>query len=242
MSTKRPTVPVALVRGATLFALLALAACAGDAGDWKRAQQADTQAAYDAFVAKYPDSEFAAQARERAAQLAEQRDWDAATRADTPEAYQKFVAQHADGKWTEEARIRIENFNLMAASAPEAPAETVAPNAAAPAPVAARAVRAASAPRPVAAKTPAPAAGATGDGARVQLGAFSSVDKAEAEWTRARARFTTLQALEPRITPAETRAGRLFRLQAALPDADAAKALCDELKAAGQACLVVPSK
>ena len=81
-----------------------------------------------------------------------------------------------------------------------------------------------------------------GGAARVQLGAFSSVDKAEAEWTRARARFTPLQALEPRITPADTRVGRLFRLQAALPDAAAAKALCDELKAAGQACLVVPAK
>ena len=267
MSTPRPTALVVLARGGALLALLALAACAGDAGDWKGAQQADTQEAYEAFVAKHPDSEFAAQARTRVAQLVEERDWTAATQADTPEAYQKFVAQHADGKWTQEARIRIENFNVMAAAAPEAPATEAAPASAAPqaaaTPPAAAAAAAPKAParpdatraavaRPAArsaavsiaapAVADTPVATAGDGGTRVQLGAFSSVDKAEAEWTRARGRFAPLQSLEPRITPAQTRAGRLFRLQAAVPDADAAKALCEQLKAAGQACLVVPAK
>jgi outer membrane biosynthesis protein TonB len=299
-----------------------LAACAGDAGDWKAAQDADTQEAYEAFVARHPDSEFAPRARERNAQLLEERDWAAATRSDSPEAYQKFIGQHPDGKWTQEARIRVENFNVMAAAAPELPAEptdrkgaaqpdsaavaragapaqsagatrpvpqpTPAP-AAAPTPPPALAAKPATTaapatastaapatvrtpPRAVAATAPPPAkgpaeapaatsttstnsasgatsaagagsAGATAvPGYRVQLGAFSSVDKAEAEWTRARERFPALQSLEPRITPVQAQARRLFRLQAGVPDEASAKGLCETLKGGGQPCLVVPVK
>jgi cell division septation protein DedD len=92
---------------------------------------------------------------------------------------------------------------------------------------------------------PGPASGAgasSASGFRVQLGAFSSVDKAESEWTRARGRFPALQSLEPRITPVQTQAGRLFRLQAGVPDEAAGKSLCDSLKGGGQPCLVVPVK
>jgi cell division septation protein DedD len=237
--------PVAVaVAVAAMLALLALAGCARDGQDWRSAQDADTQEAYDAFLAKYPQSEFAPKARERAAQLLEERDWAAATQSDTPEAYQKFVAAHADGKWTQEARIRIENFNVMAASAPEEP---VAPAAASPAPVApaSKPAAPASSPPRAPAPQPAPKPAATPAPAgehRVQLGAFSSVGKAEAEWTRVRERFAPLQSLEPRITAVQTAAGRLFRLQAGLPDAAAAKSLCDTLKAGGQACLYVPPK
>ncbi|MCU0757775.1 MAG: SPOR domain-containing protein [Steroidobacteraceae bacterium] len=270
---------------------LLLAACAGDAGDWKAAQDADTQEAYEAFLARHPDSEYAPQAKERTAQLLEERDWAAATRSDTPEAYQKFIGQHPDGKWTQEARIRVENFNVMAAAAPEVPAEpaepagtarpgaTAAARAAGTAPGTTTPVLAATKPAPGSRPAPAPApasamreeravaasapaspkgaaeapatggaatAGAAGaspaPGYRVQLGAFSSVDKAEAEWARARDRFPALQSLEPRITPVQAQARRLFRLQAGMPDEAAAKGLCETLKGGGQPCLVVPVK
>jgi cell division septation protein DedD len=237
MPHARPLAVASPVAAVAMLTLLALAGCARDGQDWRSAQDADTQEAYDAFLAKYPQSEFAPKAKERAAQLMEERDWAVATQSDTPEAYQKFVAAHADGKWTQEARIRIENFNVMAASAPEvpAPAASAAPatRPAAPAPV--------SAPKPAATQAPAAASASPGEH-RVQLGAFSSVEKAEAEWARVRERFAPLQSLEPRITAVQTAAGRLFRLQAGLPDAAAAKALCDTVKAGGQACLYVPPK
>lgn len=244
MSTART--PASARFAALSIVALLLAACAGDVGDWKSAQEADTQEAYEAFLARHPDSSFAPQAKERSAQLLEERDWAAATRSDTPEAYQKFIGQHPDGKWTQEARIRVENFNVMAAAAPEIPAETPAVAAApkaAPAPAPAAAVVAATAPAAAkAASGPGTASGAGASAFRVQLGAFSSVDKAESEWTRARGRFPALQSLEPRITPVQTQAGRLFRLQAGVPDEAAAKGLCDTLKGGGQPCLVVPVK
>ena len=89
--------------------------------------------------------------------------------------------------------------------------------------------------------TPVAPQGAVGDH-RVQLGAFSSVENAEAEWTRVRARFATLQGLDPRITAVQAKSKRLYRLQATLPEAAAAQALCGTLKAGGQACLYVPPK
>ncbi len=167
------------------------------------------------------------------------------------------------GKWTQEARIRVVNFYVMAATAPEVPAASAAPvsapaapqaqtvagaatgpsPAAKPAATAAAAMPAVAKSAPLAASGPVPVApqGAVGDH-RVQLGAFSSVENAEAEWTRVRARFATLQGLDPRITAVQAKSKRLYRLQATLPDAAAAQALCGTLKAGGQACLYVPPK
>ena len=282
MSQTRPTAARRLRVPAACLLLVALAACARDAGDWKAAQGLDTQEAYESFIAQHPDSAFVPQAKTRAMQLVEERDWAAATQADTPEAYRQFIGQHPDGKWTQEARIRVENFNVLAAVAPDAHEAAVRAAPAAPVPAAAPAAVSATAPAPAprsagpapaappaaprplatasaapaspavkpvsvatpsAASTALPAPSPPGPGGpRVQLGAFSSVDKAEAEWSRARDRFPALQALEPRITAAETRAGRLFRLQAGLQDTAAAADLRARLKAGGQPCLVVPAK
>jgi hypothetical protein len=129
-------------------AALLLAACSPEAGDWRNAQSADSIEAYDAFVAKYPQSEFAAQATERTKQLGEERDWQAATAADTADAYQQFLSAYPDGKWSQEARVRIENFNVMQGGV-TAPAPAVAPPpVAAPAPAVA-------APPPAGTSTPA---------------------------------------------------------------------------------------
>ena len=258
MPTARPiarrTAAASPAAALAMAALLALAGCARDGRDWSSAQDADTQEAYEAFLAKHPQSEFAPQAKSRAAQLVEERDWSVATQADSPESYRKFVEQHPDGKWTQEARIRVENFNVMTASAPEGPpaaaGATTPAVAAATTPAMPLAPAAASAVRAPGAASPGAAAGAAATNRaaapgehRVQLGAFSSVAKAEAEWARVRARFAPLNSLEPRITAVQTAAGRLFRLQAAgLPAAADAKALCDTLKAGGQACLYVPPK
>jgi cell division septation protein DedD len=104
--------PRALTGAVLLMAILAMAGCSRERIDWKSAESADTQEAYDHFLERHPDSELAAQARARLAQLAEDKDWKSATAADTADAYRQFLASHASGKWAEEARIRIENFSL----------------------------------------------------------------------------------------------------------------------------------
>ncbi|MCU0951526.1 MAG: SPOR domain-containing protein [Burkholderiaceae bacterium] len=251
------------------FALLV--ACSPEAGDWKNAQSADTVEAYDAFIAKYPQSEFAAQATERTKQLAEERDWQAATAADTADAYQQFLTQYPEGKWAQEARVRIENFNVMQGPAPAsaaapAPTPTPAPQAApAPAASSAAAVAAAAppvaapaatappaakpeakpAPKPAAQPAPAaaPAAAASAPAAhRVQLGAFSTEANALAQWKAAGDRFSQLKGLSPLLTATNGGGAKLIRLQAAVRSEADARSLCDALKAGGQPCLYVPPR
>jgi cell division septation protein DedD len=110
--------PRALTGAVLLMATLALASCSRERIDWKSAESADTQEAYDHFLERHPDSELAAQAKARIAQLAEDKDWKSATVADTADAYRQFLASHASGKWAEEARIRIENFSLDTNASP----------------------------------------------------------------------------------------------------------------------------
>ena len=99
---------------ATVLILVAamLSACSREKIDWKSAEAADTVESYDHFIERHPESELAAQARARVAQLNEDRDWKSASTTDTADAYRQFLAQHESGKWAGEARIRIENFAL----------------------------------------------------------------------------------------------------------------------------------
>ena len=278
-----------------LASVLAVAAgCSRENQDWRSAQAADTIEAYDDFVAKHAQSEFAEQAKARVKQLAEERDWERATVADTADAYQQFLTQHPEGKWAQEARIRIENFNVLdgatpaegAPAAPEAaaaaaatPAPATAPKVAeskpaapkpeAPKPEAPKPAAAAKAPAPKAAPAPKPAAAAKAPAApkaaapavaakapavsskaaaattgshRVQLGAFSSEAKADAEWKRVSAGHAELKGLSPQIVPAQTSAGRLYRLQVGVTSEQRGRAICKSLTAQGQACVYVSGR
>ena len=100
-----------------LIAVLATVAagCSREQQDWRSAEAADTSEAFGRFVEQHPDSELAAQARARLAQIAEERDWVEAGTVATAEAYRAFLGQHPSGKWSEEARIRIEAFALGSA-------------------------------------------------------------------------------------------------------------------------------
>jgi hypothetical protein len=91
----------------------------------------------------------------------------------------------------------------------------------------------------------APASGAAlpgpvaGGRSYAQFAALNSEEAARAEWDRLLRRVPELSAFQPRITRLE-REGQptLWRLRAAgLPDAAAAKALCDAVRARGVACL-----
>ncbi len=223
-----------------------LAACSREAGDWRATQGADTIEAYERFIEQYPQSELAAEARERVRQLAEERDWQVATSTDTAAAYQQFLSQYPEGKWTQEARVRIENFNIVEAATPvaatvePAQASESAP-AGAPAPAAAAPSDARPMSPPPAARPPsASAAGAPSAGHRVQLGAFSSETKAVEAWRAAAARFTALRPLEPEVSVTTREGARLYRLQTRLRSESAARDLCRALQAGGQACLYVP--
>ena len=204
-------------------ALACLSGCSQEQQDWRAAESRDTTQSYGQFIERHPDSELVKQARARIAQLVEDRDWSQAGRADTAAAYEEFLARHPTGKWAQEARIRIQNFALR-----EAPARVVAPSGE---PATASA-----------AATASTSAAELGKGYGIQLGAFSSEERANTEWLGLEARYDAqLHGLTPQVVAADTASGRVFRLQAQAGDEARARLICEELRKLSQQCVpVVP--
>jgi hypothetical protein len=206
----------------TLFAipLLVLAGCSREKSDWRSAQAADSPESYEQFIAAHPDSTLVATARERLQQLAEEKDWRAAAGLDTPEAYQQFLAQYPAGKWAKEAQVRLDNFAAGAAPVGPGPVAPAAGEAAA-------------------AVTPPPAA-TSGSGYGVQLGAFSSSERANEEWKKLQADSAgMLDGLSPRVVVGESQGKTIYRLQAEVRDEAQARAICGGLKDSKKPCVPV---
>ena len=212
----------------TLFALplLVLAACSREKSDWRSAQAADSPESYEQFIAGHPDSTLVATARERLQQLAEEKDWRAAAQTDSLEAYQQFLAQYPAGKWAREAQVRIDNFanapGTGAASGAAAGEQATPP---------ASAGEGASLP---------PSSTAAASGFGVQLGAFSSSERANDEWKKLQADSAgLLDGLSPRVVVGESQGKAIYRLQAEVRDEVQARAICGGLKVAKKPCVPV---
>lgn len=215
----------------TSFALLALVlalllvGCSREKSDWRSAQAADSPESYQQFIDQHPDSSHVATARERLQQLGEETDWRAAAVSDNLQAYEQFLAQHPAGKWAKEARLRIDAFKSGGGSAepvtpPAASAGTATPGDAASVPEAA----------------PPVAAGGFG----VQLGAFSSAERANDEWKKLQADSAgLLDGLAPRVVVGESAGKTIYRLQAEVRDEAQARAVCGGLKVAKKPCVPV---
>lgn len=213
--------------------LLALAGCSREKNAWKSAQAADTTESYQQFISSHPDSSHVATARERLQQLAEDKDWRAAAGADSLEAYQRFVAQYPAGKWAKEAQVRIDNFTNPTGAAPGGAAAN-APVPGSPAPGAPAAGDARAMPTP---ETP-PAIVSGGFG--VQLGAFSSSQRANEEWLKLQKDAGgMLDGLSPRVVVGEASGKTIYRLQAEVRDEAQARAICGGLKVAKKPCVPV---
>ena len=209
----------------TLFAvsLLALSACSREKSDWRSAQAADSPESYEQFIAAHPDSTLTATARERLQQLAEEKDWRAAAGTDTTEAYQQFLAQYPAGKWAREAQVRIDNFASSAAAAGGATTPATPP------------ASGEGAVLPDTAQPP-----ATDSGYGVQLGAFSSAERANEEWKKLQGDTAgLLDGLSPRVVVGESAGKTLYRLQAEVRDEAQARAICGGLKVAKKPCVPV---
>ena len=203
--------------------LLVLCGCSREKSDWRSAQAADTTESYEQFISAHPDSTLVTNARERLGQLAEEKDWRSAAGVDTAEAYQQFLTQHPSGKWAKEAQLRIDNFAATPAAGGSATPDAMP-----------------AAPGEAASVPEAPPVAAAGSAYRVQLGAFSSAERANAEWTQLKADAPgTLDGLEPRVVVGEASGKTIYRLQAEVRDEAQARAICGGLKVAKKACVPV---
>lgn len=228
--------------GLALVMSLGLSGCSREADDWRGAQAADTSASYGQFLKQYPGSAHGKEATLRLAQLAEDEAWQAATATDSQMGYQQFLARYPEGKWAQEARVRIENFSLT----PPTPAAAPVPPPLAPEPAVTPKPAPAAAPAPV--PPPAKPVEKKGDikkkaspasGFGVQLGAFSSKDKAEAAWaTIDKAHKGAWGGQTHQIVAGRSAKVEVFRLRVPQANEAAARKLCDHLKAAREACVV----
>ena len=75
--------------------------------------------------------------------------------------------------------------------------------------------------------------------ALVQLGAFSSASLADSSWAGYARRFESIGALPKKILRGTVEGSTIYRLNAVAPSYEAAQELCNNLKAAGESCLVV---
>jgi hypothetical protein len=220
-----------LVRLAVVFLsvamLTAASGCSHEKRDWHSAQAADTIEAYEEFVKEHPKSARTSDAQTRIVQLSEERDWQRASSTDTADAYRQFLAAHPQAKSAPEARIRIENFGINGGTA--------------------AATQGAASPLPSAPRAPPPAShaavsepAAAGTTVSVQLGAFSTLAKAQRQWRRLMARFQTeLHGAVSDVERGKSSRGRpVYRLKAKVADEAAARSLCAQLKKHAEACVV----
>jgi hypothetical protein len=217
MSTR----PLVMSFAVSLLVLFALGGCSRERSDWRSAQAADSPESYQQFIEAHPDSSHVATARERLQQLAEEKDWRAAAATDTPQAYEQFIAQYPAGRWAKEARVRIDGFGANAAAAtPPAPAEPASGEGA---------------------SLPVPdATSPASSGFGVQLGAFSSAERANEEWKKLQAGSAgLLDGLAPRVVVGEASGKAIYRLQAEVRDEAQARAICGGLKVANKPCVPV---
>jgi len=217
-----------------IFTMFVLAGCSRENADWKSASSADTIESYQQFVHQYPHSANVQAANARLATLMDDHDWQAAAAADTRVAYQQFVAQHPESKWVQEARIRIENFSGTGTSESGATATASSETPAVPPGPAGSAVHRSA---KVAANKPvAPAAGPHGN--FVQLGAFSSKERAQSEWKQLSAKYPSeLKTLKPAYVQGSSKAGPVYKLRVPVSSVAAARELCGSLKKHSQHCL-----
>ena len=85
---------------------------------------------------------------------------------------------------------------------------------------------------------PAPTKAAATGGVGVQVGAYSSQDRAEAGWTTLSTRYPALSGVKHRIVQVTIDGSPIYRLQAVEGDTKAAQALCSSLESQGADCRV----
>jgi cell division septation protein DedD len=261
---------LAVVTAAIAF----VAACSNPEADWQKAETENTEAAYQAFLDKHPEGEWAQKAQAQLDGIKDTRDWENAQTADAIEAYNNYLLAHPTGAHMGEARQRIseletetawqtaqsagtkeaiEDFLMRYADAPQAEqararlAELNPPPPPPPEPK--QSAPAAKAPPKATTKStaktgssaPAKSSGAAaalpkGD-FQVQLGAFSSADKAQSEKARIEKRYKGI--VGPLGVEKPTGGDKVYRVKSAGMTESAARSSCQSLKRAGQDCMVV---
>jgi len=228
------------LRTFTINLCLILAACSNPEKAWELAEREDTNQGYLEFLAKFPDDEYADQARERMLQLKELRGWERAQFRDKIDNYRRFVADYPDSENAPAARQRIHELERATAweAALQANNAVALQGFLASYPEAPQTGEAQQLLTTLAPPVPEPPPKSVGD-FRVQVGAFRTAKAADSEVRRLSSLLETALASPVKIvTPTES-GSRFFLLQSQPLTGPDAAAACAALKQKNQACLVI---
>jgi outer membrane protein assembly factor BamD (BamD/ComL family) len=92
-----------------------LVACGSAKYEWSQANNLNTIAAYQAYLAKYPNDVHAADASNRIAELKDTQAWNAAQVASSVEGYQQYLTAEPSGAHAQAARDEIATWERAAA-------------------------------------------------------------------------------------------------------------------------------
>jgi len=206
--------------------------------DWQKAGTADTLEGYQQFVSQHPNGKWAQEARIRIENF---------SLAETQPAAPSEPAGDVVTPGT--ARAPMEPGAPAPKPGANAPvAKATAPKPASEKPVSPRPATTPAASAPPAAKAkaePKAPAAVAADPRRfaIQLGAFTSEERARSAWQHVTSRHAAeLAGLSPHYVLANTSSGRLVRLQATVRDEARARSLCAALRKTSDACVVVPPR
>ncbi len=90
-----------------------------------------------------------------------------------------------------------------------------------------------------AAAAPAPGAASSPSGPQVQLGAYNSKTIAEEAWRRLVSRFEELKGASHHVEPVVSGGKTLYRLRMGVTNLTEGKALCGQLRVAGESCWAI---
>ncbi|MFM7708054.1 MAG: SPOR domain-containing protein [Gammaproteobacteria bacterium] len=204
-----------------------------EARDWDIATQRDTAEAYRAFIDTHPKGRRVSEARIRIQNfLLDPMPPPVEDLRPPTEADEAAAAAAAVPAATVPATVPASGAASGAAptTAVPPPADDALFDAPTPAPA-----------PPAASPTPAKLADTTPVSHRIQLGAFSTREQAQAEWAQARDQHRELQGLVPLFTAVTASNGTpMWRLQAGVVSAARAREICDTLQVARQPCVYAP--
>jgi len=103
MKTRKKYITKLLVIVVLIFFIVG---CASIASRYSEVRGIDTIEAYEEFIQKYPDSEYANKARMQIDELS-------AKTKNTIEVYREFIVRHPESEFVKEAKVRIKELFLM---------------------------------------------------------------------------------------------------------------------------------
>ncbi|HHS14183.1 MAG TPA: hypothetical protein ENN03_10520 [bacterium] len=106
MSINKESIFMNILKYAVPIVSLLLVHCTTEQKSWEMTKVSDTPSAYEDFLEKYPQSQFADSARF----LIEKMHFDQARAANTKQAYNNFLKNHPESLLAKEARYRIKNL------------------------------------------------------------------------------------------------------------------------------------